>query len=170
VSSSPGRANDGDAGRRKRTELRCTETHARRDDDITSSSIATARANVRAHLYRLANFNLVVTVDNILEGEDGVGSFGDDAAGRDLHRLALHECTRRWTACGDPLNHGQRAGQVGSVHGEPVHRRARERGQVDERADGLGRDAAHRFPDGHVLCAEHLRPGEHERLRLLQCE
>ena len=120
--------------------------------------------------HRLTSFDLVVTMDNILEGDDGVGAVGDDTAGRDLHRLAGRERARRRTAGGDPLDDRQRPGQVRGANREAVHRRARKRRQVDDGARRLRRDAARRVPDGHVLGREHLRAGEHERLRLLQCE
>jgi hypothetical protein len=109
-------------------------------------------------------------LDNILDGDDGVGILGNDAAGRDRHRLA--RCER--APCGPPrgdLRHdGQRAGEVSSTNGEAVHRRAAERGQVDKRLRSLRRDAARGLLDRHSLTREHVRTGEHERLRLLQGE
>ena len=147
-----------------------SKTDARVDDHVAASSVAAARTNVRADRNRFTSFDLVVTMDNILEGEDGIGAVGDDTAGRDLHRLAGLERARRRAAGGDPLDHRERPGQVSGPNREAVHGGARERRQVDESARGLGRDAARRVPDSHLLGREHLRPGEHERLRLLESE
>ena len=54
----------------------------------------------------------------------------------------------------DPLDDRQRAGKVRRAHRKAVHRRARERRQVDERAHGLRGDAPGRVRDGHGLGAE----------------
>jgi hypothetical protein len=112
----------------------------------------------------------VVTLDNILDGDDGVGTAGHDTTSGDRHRLAGAEVARRGLAGGDLADHRQRAGKVDATNGVPVHRGAPERRQVDDCAHGLRRDARERLPHGHVLGRQGMRAGEHERLRLLERE
>ncbi len=130
----PAATNVRDAGGGKRAELRRAETHARLDHDDARSNVAAARTNVRTRRNTLRHVDAVVMLDNILDGDDGVRSVGHDAAGRDRHRLAGSERTRGRTAGGDLLHHGQRPRHVGGADGEAVHRGARERRQVDDRA------------------------------------
>ena len=70
---------------------------------------------------------VVVTMDNILDGDDGIPSARDDAAGRDLDRLAGGELVRRRPAGGDTVDDAERAGEVRRAHGVAVHRGARDR-------------------------------------------
>ena len=90
-------------------------------------------------------------LDNVLDGDDGIRAVGDDAAGRDGHRLARAECARSRPPGGDVLDDGQRSGHVGDANDESVHRRARERRQVDDGADVLRRHAAGGTLDRHDL-------------------
>jgi hypothetical protein len=160
----------GHAGGGESADLHRPEANTGRNDDVSRSHVAAARPNVRAGRNRFANVDNVVTLDNILDGDDGVGARGDDPACRDLHRFARLERALRRTAGCDPLNDWQRRGQVGGAYRKAVHRGARERRQVDKRPDRLRRDASGGFPNGHRLRRERLRTGEHERLRLLECE
>ena len=80
--------------------------------------------------------------DNILDGDDGIGALGNGAAGRDPHRLSALQGSRHRPAGSDPRHHGEPARRVGRPHGVAVHRRARERRQIDGRPGGLGQYAA----------------------------
>jgi len=73
-------------------------------------------------------------------------------------------------SCRDLLNDRQRAREIGGTNREPIHRRAAERRQVDERLRRLGRDPPSGLPHGHALARAHVRASEHKRLRLLQGE
>ena len=163
--------NLGHTGGRERSELHGPETHACFDDDVTRSHVTAARTNVRTRAHRLTSIDRVVMLDNILDWDDGVGALGNDTARRDRHRLTRRECTPCRPAGRDPLDDGQRAWEIGRAYRKAVHRRARERRQVNKRTRGLRRDASGgRRPHGHRLRRARMRVGEHERLRLRQCE
>ena len=109
-------------------------------------------------------------LDNILDGDDGIGTFGNDAARRDRHRLAGLERARRGQSCSDPSDDRQRAGRVGRANGEAVHRRARERRQVDRRTSILGEHASGGRAERHRLRRQAAGPRENRRERLFDRE
>jgi len=141
----------GHARRGKRPDGGGAEPHSGRDDDLARTQVAAAWANVRTRLRSLVNDNVVVMMDNILDGDDGIGARGDDAAGRDAHRLARTERPRRGSAGGDVFDDGKASRQVRCTHRESVHRRALERRQVDERASVFAEHAAGGLGDRHRL-------------------
>ena len=65
---------------------------------------------------------------------------------------------------------GRRPGDVGGAHGEPVHRRGGELGQVVRRDDVLGHHAAVRVGQRQPERRERLDAGEHALPRLLDGE
>ena len=112
----------------------------------------------------------VVLLDNMLDRDDGIGALGDDAARRDSHRLAGLERPLGRPAGRDPEDDRQRPGRVRRADGEAVHRRARERRQVDARARVLGEHAARGLGERHRLGLERPDAREHQRERLLDRE
>ena len=127
---------------------------------------------MRAAAHRFPNFNLVVMLDNILDGYDGVRTIGDDTPRRDLHRLTRLERAAGRPTRRDPLDDRKRAGKIDRAHRKAVHRRARERRQVDECLRRLRGDASGCIPQGHRFRLADVGVGvaKHERLRLLECE
>jgi len=80
-------------------------------------------------------------IDNILDGDDGIGTLGHGSAGGDTHRLACRKRARRGAARGDPLDDGK----------PPRRVRARERWQVG---------------DGTYVCREHAPERRRQRYGL----
>ena len=62
--------------------------HTRRHDHVVGANVAAARANVHANLDPSPHLDTVVTLDNILDRDDGIGALRHDPAGRNRHRLA----------------------------------------------------------------------------------
>ena len=154
--------------RRQRAELRRPEPDAGRDDRLPGADVASARTHVRAGRHdAFGNLHLVVMLDNILDGDDGVGALGNDAAGRDRHRLAGRERALCGPPGGDLRDDGQRPGRVGRANREAVHRRARERRQVDNRARRLGEHAPPAATSGTRLRRQRPHALEDLRQRLL---
>ena len=122
---------------------------------------------MRAHRQTLRHVDCVVTLDNILDGDDGVGALRHHAARRDRHRLAGAERTRRGPARRDLTDEAKRAGNICRPHREAVHGGARKRREVDERVRRLRGHSSRRVPDGHRLAGQRPSTAEHERLRLL---
>ena len=109
-------------------------------------------------------------LDNILDGDDGVRAVGDDASGRDRHRLAGSERTLGRPARRDVRDDRQASGQVARPHRVSVHRRARERRQVDGGARILRGDASGRRSESDAFGREDARVLQHPRLRLVHGE
>ena len=129
-------------------------------------------ADVAPEATALGDLHAVVTLDDELVLDDGVGAVRDDAAGRDPHRLAgLERPRRRARRRRCRKTTGSVPGRVGRANGVAVHRRARKRRQVDHRDGRLGEHAA-----GGAARAARARHAsgrdalEHERLRLLERE
>ena len=106
-------------------------------------------------------------IDNILDGDDGIGPFGHHATRGDRHRLARLERARRGNARRDPGRHGKRPGRIRGTQREPVHRRAREGRQVDRRPRRLGKNAPGRLLEPHRLRGERTGPLDDQALGLL---
>ena len=132
----------GQSGRRERTDLRGAETNTGRHDHITRTDVAAARTNVVTLDDRGRNLHLVVMLDNVLDGDDGVGSLRHHAARGNRHRLACIQRTRGRDPGGNARDDGEPAGRVRRPYGETVHRRARERRQVDRSRSRRRRDPA----------------------------
>ena len=109
-------------------------------------------------------------IDNNLDRDDCVGAAGNDAAGRDRHRLPRFQRPWRGNARRDARNDGQAARRVGSPQRESVHRRAGKRRQIDQGAGVLSNHSAERLRNRHPLAFERLHPLEHARLRLPERE
>ena len=105
-----------------------------------------------------------------LDRDNRIGSFRDGPAGRDRHRLAGPERYRSWSPGRNPRDHGQAARRIGSPEGEPVHRRASKRRQVDAGVHVLGEESAGGALDWNQLGAERPRMLEHESERLVDRE
>src|SRR5580765_5557296 len=109
-------------------------------------------------------------LDNILDGDDSIGAFGHDAARRDRHRFTGLECARRGQSGSDPSDNRQHAGRIRRTNGEAVHRRARERRQVDRRASVLGEHASGGRVERHRLSRQAAGPREDRLKRLFDRE
>jgi hypothetical protein len=154
----------------QRAQLSRPEPLAGGDDDVATTCIASPGAHGCTRLDTLIDCHGVVTVDNILDGNDGVGARRHGRAGRDSHRLAATESTRRGPTGRDPKHDRQFARRVLRAHGEAVHRRAVERRQVDRRDRGLGQHAPPSLVQRDALGGERAHPLEHEPQRLLHRE
>ena len=132
--------------------------------------IAAARANVLTLAEAPFDVDRVVTLDNVLDGDDGIGALGHDTAGRDRHRLTSSEGALRRAAGGDVRDDRQPAGKVGGPHGVPVHRGAGEGRQVDNRQRRLGGHPSGGVAGSDVFGRQCPRVLEHLRLRLLHGE
>jgi len=108
--------------------------------------------------------------DNVLDGDDGVGSVGHDTAGCDRHRFPGREGARRRHARSDAGDDRQAARRIRRAYGEPVHRRARERRQVDDGTCVLGEHPAGGGRDCDTPTVERRDLLEHARLRLRERE
>jgi hypothetical protein len=169
------RARDlGQTGRGKSADLSGREHGSPRNNDVAHREVAAARAHVRAHVHAVRDVDLnlvgVVTLDNILDGDDGIGAVGHDAARRDLHRLAGGERAHGRPAGCDAVRDRQGSRRVDHAKREPVHRGARKRRQVDGGARVLGEHATGCRRDGHGLRRQRANVREHPRQRLLDRE
>ena len=83
-----------------------------------------------------------------LDRHDCVRTLRDDTAGRDRHRLTRCQSAARGSTGGNLLDDRQGSSDrhVGGAHREAVHRRARERRQID-----LGRRRVGKHPPGRSL-------------------
>ncbi len=151
----------------KSPDLSGAKASSRRDDLLSGLDIASARTNVLARLGTLRNLHTVVTLDNILNGDDGIGPVRNDAAGRDRHRLSGLEPALRRAAGRDPSDDGKRAGRVRRPDCEPVHRRARKRRKVDEGLDRLGDDPPRGFLDRNLVGRQRLDTLQDPRQRIV---
>ena len=134
------------ARRRQRAEVRRSKPRPGFDHGVAGVDITAARAHAGTGSHMIRDLDSVVTLDNILEGDDGIGSVGNDSARRDRHRLAGPELARGGSAGRDPLNDGQPARSVLRAQREPVHCGAGKRRKIDGRHGRLGQDA----PTGHL--------------------
>jgi hypothetical protein len=150
----------------KRTELRWAEHRPTLDDDVTRDDIASPGTDV-FHRGNSFDHDLAAVTTRHLHGHDRVGAVRDDRAGRDPDRLAALERACRGRAGSRLVDDEQPARRVGATHRVAVHRRARERWQVDHRSRVLGEDATRGIRHRHLLTAEEVRLGEHERERLV---
>jgi hypothetical protein len=151
----PGNANLGDARGCKGGEVSRLQTCARFDDGLAGADVSSCRANIRSPLDGVLDLNRVVTIDNVLEGDDGIGSLGHHSTCGYAHRLSGFERTRRRRARGDPVNDRQPSRRVARAQRETVHRRAVERRQVDCRDRVIGEHS----PEGCLDAAALLRQG-----------
>ena len=155
------------------------QPNSRLDHDRSRPKITATRANVRTIHHRVRNLDLVVTFDNVLEGDDGVGALGNDPACGDRHCLAGRKRSRSRPPGRDAEGDRQLAGRIGGANGEPVHRRARKRGQVRggrhrlgkhsaggvvER-DPFGRQRAHAFEDQPLRIPDREQVCRHRPIR-----
>ena len=128
----------------ERAEPRRREQRARGEDRRLPRRTSPPRARMLSPLTTASAISTSsVAHDDALDGDDRVGALRHDAARRDLDRLPGRERRARRDA---PRPTGRRSrsvpGQIGRPDGVSVHRRARERRQVDERGDGLRQDPA----------------------------
>ena len=83
----PGDLHLGKARCGQRGEVARLQARACLDDGLARADVSSGRAHVCAPLDRLLDFDRVVILDNILEGDDGIGSLRYEAAGCNAHRL-----------------------------------------------------------------------------------
>jgi hypothetical protein len=140
--------------------------HSCRDDHLARTQVTAARANVRTDARSFLHHDPVVILDNILDGDDGIGSFRNDAAGRDAHCFTRAKRARSRAAGRDPLDDGKAPRQIFRTHRETVHRGTFERRQVDDRARVLPEHTAGRLADRHRLRREPSHPLQHTLLSL----
>jgi hypothetical protein len=136
-------------------------------DDFPGADVATPRADVRAALDRTAHFDLVVILDNILDGDDSIGAFGHDPARRDTHRLSKRESRCCRLAGRNPARDPKPPGRVSGSNGVAVHRRAGKRRQVDHRPGRLGEHPAGRFFERNALGRKRPRALHDQALSLV---
>jgi glycosyltransferase involved in cell wall biosynthesis len=161
-------ANDlGDTRRRKGSDVRGPESHPGRNDLATGTQVAATRANVRTVSNSASDLDNVVMLDNILEGDDGIRSVGNDPSCGDSHRVPGLKGARRRMPRGDPEGDGQRAGGVRRADREPVHGGARKRRQIDGCVRRLGKDAPGGLLERDVLRPKRLHALEDEALGFL---
>ena len=153
----------GDAGRCERADLRGAEHRAGLEQGVAGADVASDRPHVRSGSNGIRDLDLVVCLDNKLDRHDRVGALRHGAPGRDLHRLAGRERAVGGQAGGDPEHDRQAARQVAGADREAVHRRARERRQIDASGDVLREHAARRGGDRDALRVERAGAGEHAR-------
>ena len=166
----PGTEDLGDARRGERADLRGAEQRAGLEQGVARANVATGRPHVRSGPNLVCDLDVVVCYDNLLDRHDRVGSLGHGAAGRDLHRLSRRERPVGRQSGGDPEHDRQAARKIGGTDCEAVHRRARERRQIDARGDILGEHPARRSGDRDALRVERPSPGEHARKGLVDGE
>ena len=106
-------------------------------------------------------------IDNILDGDDGIRTLGNDPAGRDRHRFPDRKCTRRRSTGGNAGDDGQCSRNVLGTNREAVHRRARKRREIDCRASRVGEHAAGSELEGNPLGRQRPHALEHEPLRFV---
>ena len=131
-----GDADSGDPGERSRREPR-----AGRCDDVAGANVPAERPDAGPWLERTIDLYCVVLFDNHLYRSDGVGAFGHDRAGRDRNCIAWPDRPGERRARRRLADDPQCSRQVGGAHRVPVHRRARERREVDDGSHVLGQDA-----------------------------
>jgi hypothetical protein len=102
-----------------------------------------------------------------LSATSSIGTTLSHAAGGDPHRLARRESPLGRPARRDAGDDRQRPRRVGGAKSETVHRRSRERRQVDGRTGVLGEHPAGRILERDRLCVQRLHALEDERERLL---
>ena len=135
----------------ERADLRRPEDDAGSDDDVAGAHVAGARPHVLPLPERCVDDDPVVNLVNNLDRRHRVGSLRDDAAGRDPDRLAARESSFRRPPGRRPRDDGELPGDVRGPDGVPVHRRARERRQVDGRPCRLGEHTSRRLGERNLL-------------------
>jgi glycosyltransferase involved in cell wall biosynthesis len=158
----------GQARGSERPELSWTEPRTSSDDLVSGAQVAALRSQVLAWFDGFADLDFVVTIDNILERDDGIGAFRDGAPGGDSHGLSRLQGLLRRPARRDSEDHGQHSGRVRRANGEPVHRAARKRRQVDHRAGRFGEHAARGSFERHRLRGQGHGSLEHEALGFIE--
>ena len=156
----------GDPGRRQRSKPRGRERRSGLGDDLAGTDVAAPRPNVIPGVGTALNFDVVVIVDNILDGDDSICAVRDDAAGGDSHRLPRLERAGGGSSGRNPLHDGQATRRVDRTNRKAVHRRARERRQVDGGAGALCEHAASGGFDRNRLRRQGSSMGEDQLLRL----
>src|SRR5438874_9003684 len=109
-----------DAGCSQRADVRGGQSHPRWDNDVASTNVTTARTDVVALANRFRNLDLVVTLDNILDGDDGIGAVRDDTAGGDCHRLTRAERAVRGSTCRYAIDDRQPTRRILCADRKPV--------------------------------------------------
>jgi hypothetical protein len=147
-----GASNLGDSGGGECADLRGAEPRARFDSDLALPNVAAAWPDVLPGVRLLRDLDSIATIDNSLDGNDGISPFRHRSTGRDPGCSSCGKRLRRRAAGRDPKRDREVAGSLAGSHGEPVHGRARERWQIDLRLSGLSESAPRRIRDG-----DHLR-------------
>ena len=155
------------AGCGERADLSRPEPYSGVGDHVSGANVAAAWAEVRTHCDRLENLHFVVMIDNILDGDDGIGAVRDDGAGGDRRRLPGPQFTSRRPPGRDPLDDREDRGRVDRAEREAVHRRAREGRQVDRGDRALRQHASGGLLERHALARERLCAGEDALERLV---
>ena len=153
----------GDAGRCERADLRGSEHGARLEQGVADADVAPDRSHVRAGRNGTRDLDRVVCLDNKLDLHDRVGAVRHSTSRRDLHRLTRGQRAICRQARGDPEHDRQAARHIRCANREAVHRRARERRQVDASDNVLGKHPARGSSDRDPLRSERTRAGEHTR-------
>jgi hypothetical protein len=118
-------------------------------------------------VYVIRNLDFVVMFDNILDGDDGIGSVGERAAGRDRHRLARAKLAGGRPPGGNACDNGKPTRSVGCANGEAVHCRRVERREVDLAHGLFGQHAPGGLRQRDALYGQAADALEDPALRLL---
>jgi hypothetical protein len=106
----------------------------------------------------------------MLDRDDAVGTVRDDRTGGDRNRRAGLDPTGERRSCRGLPDDLQHAGEICRTRRKTVHRRARERREIDLGPYSLGDDPSPSRADRHELRRKRPSAREHLRLRLLEGE
>jgi hypothetical protein len=149
-----------DAGRSESTDLDRAEPRAGLDHHCSHAHVSGARADVRARLSRVPDLDRAVVLEGALDRYDRIRSLRHRASGRNPCRSAQWQRPRPGTTCRDPRRDGKRPRRIRRAEREAVHRRARERRQIDRGESGLGEHAVGRLAQLDGFRREAPRPLE----------
>jgi hypothetical protein len=160
----------GHAGCGGRGQPRRGEPNAGGNHDLPGGDVAAARADMRARVDRSRDLHSVVNSANVLNRDNSIGGLGNDGTRRDGHSTTGLELPVERPAGSGLTDDPQCSRQIGRAYGEAVHRRARERRQVDTRRH-LGRgDAAPSLGDRHALGRQSAHALQDPLLRRIEGE
>jgi len=151
-----GASNFGDSGRGESADLRGAEPTARLGCNLAHPNVAAARADVLPGLRWLQDLDSIATINQSLDGDDGISSVRHRSTGCDPGCGSGEKRFRRWAAGRDPKRDRQLARSLVGSHGKTVHGRARERWQVYSRQSRCPENASRRVRDRDRLRREQL--------------
>ena len=160
----------GDTGGRGRRQTRGSEPDAGASNHLPDRDVAAPRTDVRSRLGSPRDLDFVFTTDNMLDRDDGICVLRHDRSRGDGHSGAGVELPVERLPRGRVPADPQPSGQIGRAHRKSVHRRTRERRQVDFRLHVLRADAAGGLDNRNSLYRQPTDAAQHPLMRLLECE